>query len=213
MIPRKPASLFFCAIAVLLEACVQNVAAFQASLVSQHVHPRADAPTTQLFMGKGFDSNSNASEFAKGRAASTPAGDFAYQEMLVYFNQMQKDGVTSRTMDPTKRSELEGFVRTVLANRKGLRLQDIGQAILPKSEWKLMFSTSEAVLESLPSDATVFLKVSKNNAACLYTVSGRHLCLTNHVPFVMLGVDSGSAKFGLRAEIFKENNGLGFSNS
>ena len=113
-------------------------------------------------MGKGFDESKP--DLSKRKEASNPAGDFAYQEMLVFFNEMQKNGVTSRTMDPAKRSELEGFVRTVLANRSTLRLQDIGQALLPKSEWKLMFSTSEAVLESLPNDATVFLNV--RNLGC-----------------------------------------------
>lgn len=159
MIPRKPIYFFVLVSVLLFETCIRQSAAFQPSIPSQNAHGFANGASQPLCMGKGFDSSSNQSDFAKGRAASTPAGDFAYQEMLVYFNQMQRDGVTSRTMDPAKRSELEGFVRTVLANKKGLRLEDIGQALLPKSEWKLMFSTSEAVLESLPNDATVFLNI------------------------------------------------------
>lgn len=164
MLTRRSSYAVLCLAALLLEGRLfSNATAFQVSLPSQLAGKTTDSSASQLFMGKGFDQSSSKSELAPGRAASSPAGDFAYQEMLVYFNSMQKDGVTSRTMDPTKRSELEGFVRTVLANRNGLRLQDIGQAIAPKSEWKLMFSTSSAVLESLPNDATVFLNVSRWN--------------------------------------------------
>ena len=159
----------------------------------------------RLFMSGGF--GSNRSEPSKGKAASTPAGDFAYQEMLIYFNAMQKDGVTSRTMDPAKRSELEGFVRTVLANRDGLRLQDIGQAILPKSEWKLMFSTSEAVLESLPNDATVFLNVRINEGLSSRT----RAFLSNTFPIVF--PDTGRAELGLHIEIFQKDDGVGFPHS
>ena len=127
------------------------------------------ATTTSLSLssssgGGGFGNNdetTKAKTSSSPPSLSSPAGDFAFQEMLVLLTAMQKEGATSRDMDPAKRRELEGYVRTVLANNshKSLRLQDIGRAIVPQSEWKLMFSSSEAVLESLPKDATVFLKI------------------------------------------------------
>ena len=85
--------------------------------------------------------------------------------MVVLLTAMQKEGATSRTMDPEKRRELEGYVQTVVrANQqKSLPLQDIGRAIVGRgsggSEWKLMFSSSDAVLESLPNDATILMKI------------------------------------------------------
>jgi len=132
----------------------------------QHVSPRVEASrkgrTTAYSSGGGFGKDTEVSKINdKKPSLSSPAGDFAYQEMLVLLRAMQKQGATSRTMDPAKRSELEGYVRTVLENNrhKSLPLKDIGRALVPSSEWKLMFSSSEAVLESLPNDATVFLNV------------------------------------------------------
>lgn len=147
---------------ILLEACLPMASAFQVNLpfstsyhTTQTSTPNRQSPVLSSQGRGGF----GAKKSEVGKSASSPAGDFAYQEMLVYFNSMQKDGVTSKTMDPNKRLELEGLVRKVLTNKNGIRMQDIGQALLPKSEWKLMFSTSEAVLESLPNDATVFLNI------------------------------------------------------
>ena len=137
--------------------------------------PYSRISSSRLFSsggGGGFGSNPNQKIGSNNSppVKSSPAGDFAYQEMVVLLTAMQKEGVTSRTMNPTQRQELEGYVRTVLKEQKhkSLPLQHIGQALVVEdpvtggssgSEWKLMFSTSDAVLESLPSDATVFLKI------------------------------------------------------
>lgn len=165
-----------CIVALMLGTIVPDTMAFQVSLpkpiTSKHRTSAAEIPTerrNQILLrnqksgGGGFGPESQKSSSSKfsSSSASSPSGDFAYQEMLVFLNTMQREGVSSKTMDPAKRSELEGYVRKVLAQRseQSIPLRDIGQAIVPKSSWKLMFSTSNAVLESLPQDATVFLNI------------------------------------------------------
>ena len=114
-------------------------------------------------------STSSSSSSQKIKTSSSPAGDFAYQEMIVLLTAMQKEGATSRSMDPTKRSELEGYIQTVIQNNnnnqhRSIPLENIGTALFDPvsnrgSEWKLMFSSSDAVLESLPTDATIFINI------------------------------------------------------
>ena len=99
------------------------------------------------------------SSSSRTKTTRSPSGEFAYQEMIVLLTAMKRQGVTSKTMDPVKRNELEGYIRTVLATRKSEPLASIGQALLPSSEWKLLFSTSSIVVESLPNDATVVLNI------------------------------------------------------
>jgi hypothetical protein len=81
--------------------------------------------------------------------------------MRALLNAMKKQNVPSRDLDPSKRAELEGYVRTVLANLidRSIPLADIGKAILPQSKWRLLFSTSSATLGDLPRDATVYLHI------------------------------------------------------
>lgn len=146
--------------------------AFQSPLaVQQKATSKVTIPSspTGLFSssGGGFGRNQNSNTASSSSTVkSSPAGDFAYQEMVVLLTAMQKEGATSRDMDPAKRRELEGYVQTVLKENqhKSLPLKDIGQAIADPvsgtgSEWKLMFSSSDAVLETLPNDATVFMKI------------------------------------------------------
>ena len=99
------------------------------------------------------------SSSSRTKTTRSPSGEFAYQEMIVLLTAMKRQGVTSKTMDPVKRNELEGYIRTVLATRNSEPLASIGQALLPSSEWKLLFSTSSIVVESLPNDATVVLNI------------------------------------------------------
>lgn len=130
-------------------------------------HPCRLSRSTRNDSEKGFGSSNNNDNNKNDKDSKTttqtatnnssPAGEFAFQEMLVLLTAMQKQGATSRTMDPAKRIELEGYIETVLATRTGLPLRDMGKALLPPSQWKLLFSTSPAVVESLPSDATLFL--------------------------------------------------------
>jgi len=134
----------------------RGVDAFQsAKPTSATIPTRGFISSTQL-----YKKNPSSSSFSPSSKSASPAGDFAFQEMLVFFNSMQQQGASSRNMDPVKRDELAGYVRTVLANRPSLvPLKDIGKALVPSSKWKLMFSTSDAILESLPPDASVYMNI------------------------------------------------------
>lgn len=110
--------------------------------------------------GFGGDSNKSKQQPSQQKKASA-SGDFAYQEMRANLEAMKKQNVPSRALEPNKRMELEGYVRTVLNNRsdRSIPLANIGKEILPQSKWRLAFSTAGAVLGDLPSDATVYLNI------------------------------------------------------
>lgn len=215
MLPRTLNSNLFCLMALLLQSYSQNTDAFQVSLPTLKARHESKESLPPLHMGSNPGGGFGAPKKSRNNSPSTPAGDFAFQEMLVYFNAMQKEGATSRTMDPTKRSELEGFVRTVLANKNGLRIQDIGQAILPKSDWRLMFSTSEAVLESLPNDATVFLNiVDEENLDYILKFSKKTMGLDSLTAKCKYTFDAGPVQPGLLSFTYEKiaTNILGLSN-
>jgi hypothetical protein len=89
---------------------------------------------------------------------SVETAEFEFQEMRAQLDAMKRAGVPSRDLDPTKRAELEGYVRQVVQKRPSLvPLEKIG-AELPQSKWRLAFSTEGATLGDLPRDATVYLK-------------------------------------------------------
>lgn len=174
MTTRQPwVGLILAVLLVVTLPCSSSAFQTPIPLPTAKTTPASRIGSSRLFSsgggGGGFgSSNQNQNNNNNNVKTSSPAGDFAYQEMVVLLTAMQKEGVTSRTMDPAKRQELEGYVRTVLVEQRGLPLPEIGSALIMEdpvtgdksgSDWKLMFSTSDAVLESLPSDATVFLNV------------------------------------------------------
>ena len=177
MTTRQPwVGLILAVLLVVTLPCSSSAFQTPIALPTAKTTPASRIGSSRLFSsgggGGGFGSSNqnqnNNNNNNNNVKTSSPAGDFAYQEMVVLLTAMQKEGVTSRTMDPAKRQELEGYVRTVLVEQRGLPLPEIGSALIMEdpvtgdksgSDWKLMFSTSDAVLESLPSDATVFLNV------------------------------------------------------
>jgi hypothetical protein len=89
---------------------------------------------------------------------SFETAEFEFQEMRAQLDGMKRAGVPSRDLDPTKRAELEGYVRQVVRKRPSpVALEKIGPE-LPQSTWRLAFSTEGATLGDLPRDATVYLK-------------------------------------------------------
>lgn len=147
--------------------------AFQPAIPGKHSSFTLTKPT-QLSMsisgGGGFGSGNKQSLPQKqpsplkqpsAQKKATAAGDFAYQEMRVQLNEMKKQNVPSGALQPSKLEELEGYVRTVLNNRKDLSMpfSEIGKELLPQSKWRLAFSTANAVLGDLPRDATVYLDI------------------------------------------------------
>lgn len=86
-----------------------------------------------------------------------PVAEFEYQEMRALLEAMQRQGITSRFLDPAKRIEIEQYVRTIATERAPpFDLKELGQ-ILPQSKWRLAFSTDNAVLGDLPAGAVVVL--------------------------------------------------------
>eukprot|EP00541_Cyclophora_tenuis_P015180 CAMPEP_0116552482 /NCGR_PEP_ID=MMETSP0397-20121206/6516_1 /TAXON_ID=216820 /ORGANISM="Cyclophora tenuis, Strain ECT3854" /LENGTH=169 /DNA_ID=CAMNT_0004077447 /DNA_START=49 /DNA_END=555 /DNA_ORIENTATION=+ len=89
--------------------------------------------------------------------------EFEYQEMRVQLEAMEKQGVTSRLLDPVRRAEIEGYIRKVAAERPSqVPVEEIGR-ILPGSKWRLAFSTDSAVLGDLPPGAEVRLEFFDDN--------------------------------------------------
>ncbi|CAB9503479.1 expressed unknown protein [Seminavis robusta] len=207
---------------VALVVLTQDAAAFLTATPSQPTPFRTAATTNNPQCHRTLLKSSNRGfgspeKKEKNTPATSPAGDFAYQEMLVVLNAMQQEGVSSKTMDPTKRRELEGYVDTVLANRRdrSYPLQNIGTALLPASEWKLMFSTSDAVLESLPNEATVFLKIlDEENLDYILKFPQKTLGLDSLTAKCKYTFDSGPVQPGLFTFEYEKitTNMLGFQN-
>jgi hypothetical protein len=89
---------------------------------------------------------------------SVETAEFEFQEMRAQLDAMKRAGVASRDLDPTKRAELEGYVRQVVLKRpSSVPLGEIGEQ-LPQSTWRLALSTDGATLGDLPQDASIYLK-------------------------------------------------------
>lgn len=216
--PTRQNLFWVCLVALTL----QSSNAFQPPALSPR--QRLESPTRLSLSSNGGGFGKEEKKIAKKTSQlftppsmSSPAGDFAFQEMLVMLTAMQKEGATSRDMDPAKRNELEGYVRTVLANNrhKSLALKDIGRALVPKSEWKLMFSSTEAVLESLPNDATVFLSIrDEENLDYILKFSKKTMGLDALTAKCKYTFDAGTVQPGLLTFVYDKitTNILGLNN-
>jgi hypothetical protein len=99
--------------------------------------------------------------FADKKSSSSnqkaPKADFEYQELKIQMKAMKEMDVKPSQLDPTKRSELEGYVEQIVSKRHSTiplnRLQDA----LPNTKWRLAFSTEPLMSGSLPRDATIRL--------------------------------------------------------
>jgi hypothetical protein len=155
--PRK--SLFLLLVALTIHSN-HRVGAFQ----PQHHHGATSGTNDQQpFMRLtrygigGVTVTTNTLLQAKNNKSFETA-EFEFQEMRAQLDGMKRAGVPSRDLDPTKRAELEGYVRQVVRKRPSpVPLEKIG-AELPQSTWRLAFSTEGATLGDLPRDATVYLK-------------------------------------------------------
>jgi hypothetical protein len=110
------------------------------------------------------------------------AAQFEYQEMKIQLDAMNKAGVASRDLEPTKRAELEGYIRQVVNNRPSnppVWTDATFYTKLPGTDWRLAFSTEAAALGDLPRDATVHLKFNEGSDTMDYTLefSGKTLGL------------------------------------
>mmetsp|Transcript_1504 Transcript_1504/g.2040 ORF Transcript_1504/g.2040 Transcript_1504/m.2040 type:complete len:255 (+) Transcript_1504:191-955(+) len=84
--------------------------------------------------------------------------DFEYGEMRAVIETMEKERVPSRDLSVPDRALVEGYVRKVVSDRPSvIPLKDIAR-VLPKSKWRLGFSTEGATLGDLPKDAEVELE-------------------------------------------------------
>ena len=86
---------------------------------------------------------------------ATTNQDFEYQEMRAIIDSMDRENVPSRYMNPEKRQELEGYVRSVISSRSTGTCLPTTKEDLVGTTWRLAFSTEAAALGELPKDATV----------------------------------------------------------
>ena len=102
-----------------------------------------------------------------------PTADFEYQELQIQLDAMKKQGVKPSELDPSKRSELKGYVEEILARRLPnqktvdstvplhLRLR----SSLPGTKWKMAFTTQALMAEALPKDATITLEFASGTGS------------------------------------------------
>ena len=91
------------------------------------------------------------------QAKRSPTGDFELQELKAQVESIRRQGVASKALPPTKRFELETYAKGVIENKASpVPLEQVGTR-LAGTKWRLVFSTENAALSSLPSDATVVL--------------------------------------------------------
>ena len=90
-------------------------------------------------------------------AKRSPTGDFELQELKAQIESLNRQGIPSSLLPPTKRFELESYTRAIVENKYSpVPLEQVGQK-LPGTKWRLSFSTENAALSNLPKDATVVL--------------------------------------------------------
>mmetsp|Transcript_8722 Transcript_8722/g.12337 ORF Transcript_8722/g.12337 Transcript_8722/m.12337 type:complete len:216 (-) Transcript_8722:287-934(-) len=102
--------------------------------------------------------------------SASSAAEFEFQEMRVQLQAMAQQGIPSRDLIPTKRAELESYVRKVVQERASpVPLAEIGERLLG-TEWLLVFSTQGAALADLPRDAKVLLEFDQEDLKLDYVL-------------------------------------------
>jgi hypothetical protein len=119
------------------------------------IHPDTMPTTATARTTTSMFANNKSSSNNDNRKAT--AADFDYQELKVQMNAMKQQDVKPSQLDDTKKSELQRYVRQIVAVRDSTiplgRLKDA----LPNTKWRLSFSTDPAMMQSLPRDATIKL--------------------------------------------------------
>ena len=96
-------------------------------------------------------------------AKRSPTGDFELQELKAQIESLNRQGIPSSLLPPTKRFELESYTRAIVENKYSpVPLEQVWQK-LPGTKWRLSFSTENAALSNLPKDATVVLNFLDDN--------------------------------------------------
>eukprot|EP00586_Coscinodiscus_wailesii_P021965 CAMPEP_0172496592 /NCGR_PEP_ID=MMETSP1066-20121228/89850_1 /TAXON_ID=671091 /ORGANISM="Coscinodiscus wailesii, Strain CCMP2513" /LENGTH=179 /DNA_ID=CAMNT_0013268963 /DNA_START=315 /DNA_END=854 /DNA_ORIENTATION=- len=73
---------------------------------------------------------------------------------------MAKQKVASSDLTPSKRSEIESYVRSVATSRQSpIPLDRVGTCDELLGRWRLAFSTEDAALSVLPREAQVFVSI------------------------------------------------------
>jgi hypothetical protein len=106
-------------------------------------------------------------------------------------------------LDPTKRTELEGYVRQVVQKRPSpVALANIGPE-LPASSWRLVFSTEEATFGDLPRDATILLQfLDESNVDYVLQFSGKTLGLNSIKAKSKWTISQGQSDAGLLTFVY-----------
>ena len=81
--------------------------------------------------------------------------DFDYQELKLQLRAMKDQKVLSNQLVDSKRAELETYVRKIV-NRRESALDQVREQLLPRSKWRLAFSTQPLIL-SLPPGVSIHL--------------------------------------------------------
>ena len=165
---------------IVLSSCVSLSEAFVPTISSATTHARKGTTTTGITTNKattpgagggGLVAAASRTTRLENAARQTPDAEFEYQEMRAQVEAMDKQGVTARRLSPTKRFEIEAYVREVATTRPSpVPMREIGRT-LPGTTWKLVFSTDNAILGDLPSGADVVLDFEEEGPKVDYTLS------------------------------------------
>lgn len=103
-----------------------------------------------------FQSQSNKNSIETGSAA---AASFELSELKLNLRSMEAQKLTTANqIEPSKRVEIEGYIRKVVNRRDcSIPLWELGQ-YLPGTTWRLNFSTHGVTNQSLPAGASIVLK-------------------------------------------------------
>ena len=158
--------------ALIVFALVQPCVAFQlqGGLPARRSHRQG---RTQK-VGPAFDGTSvpRVEIFSRNvalRAKRSPTGDFELQELKAQIESLNRQRIPTSALPPTKRFELESYVRAIIENKASpVPLEQVGQK-LRGTKWRLSFSSDNAAVSDLPRDATVLLNFvdDKNVDYCL----------------------------------------------
>lgn len=86
--------------------------------------------------------------------------EFEMQELRAQLDEMRRANVPSSGLDPTKRLEIESYVRSVAKSCPSpVPLRELGAGDTIVGTWRLAFSTEQATLDVLPKEARIFVKI------------------------------------------------------
>jgi len=142
--------------------------------------------------------------FASGKNRKpSPSMEFALQELCAQLTSMNKSNVFQ--LPAAKRIELESYVRTVAkSNDSPVPLTDIGERLIGTT-WKLVFSTDDTVLSSLPKEARVMIEViDEERLNYILKFTKRVFALKSLTAKCMYEVDSGPINPGLVTYQYQE---------